>query len=168
MAKLPGPIEDEIDELASIFGETGNPAAAWQAFALAREHGFAVPANVDAEIARFAQAVTAPLDGDRGPITSRSVAEAWGITQGRKPAPELRNYRRDLDLYFEYWRLRRTKHRKTSAGWIDVPGLSRNEAIAKLVDLHHKSPKTIEEIMTRFFKEYGDGDPLKNLASREP
>jgi hypothetical protein len=168
MAELPGPIEDEIWDLAGIFAETGNPAAAWQAFTLARAHGFSVPANVDAEIVRFAQAVTAPLAGDRGSITADTIAEAWGITKGRKPAPELRKFRRDLDLYFEYWRLRRTKHRKTSAGWIDVPGLSRIDAIAKLVDQHNKSPKTIEEIMARFSKEYGDGDPLQNPAFREP
>src|SRR6478735_5235196 len=123
MAKLPGPIEDEIGELSSIFAETGNPAAAWQAFVLARDHGFPVPANIEAEITRFAQAVTAPLAGDRGAITARTVAEAWGITKGRKPAPELRNYRRDLDFYFEYWRWRRTSHHKSPAGWIDVPGL---------------------------------------------
>jgi hypothetical protein len=168
MAKLPGPIELEICELAGIWRETGNPAAAWRCFVLARENGFPVPAVIDAEIMRFAQAITAPLASDRSTITARTVAEAWEITKGRKPAPELRNYRRDLDLYFEYWRWRRTSHRKTPTGWIDVPGLSHGDAICKLVSKLGKSPKTIEGVMTRFSKEYGDGDPNENPAFREP
>lgn len=169
MAKLPSPIEDEIGELTGIFAETGNPAAAWRCFVLARENGLPVPEAIDAEIVRFAQAVVAPLGEDRGSITQKSVAAAWGITKGRKPAPELRVYRRDADIYFDYWRLRSMSHRRTPTGcWIDTPGLPHGEAISKLVLRWNKSPKTIEEIMTRLLKEYGDNNPYENLASGEP
>jgi hypothetical protein len=81
---------------------------------------------------------------------------------------ELRNTRRDIELYFEYWDLRRTVSRRTPTGSEVVDGLSRNEAIAKLVDLHHKSPKTIEGVVDHYAKKYGPGDPLENPAFREP
>jgi hypothetical protein len=150
MALLPGPIEDEIWELAGIFAESHNPAAAWLAFALAREHGFSVPANVDAEITRFAQAVIAPLADKEGSITARTITEAWGIDRGRKPGMELRGARRDLGIYFEYWDLRRTVSRRTPTGSEVIEGLSRSGAIAKLVERHNKSPKTIEGVVDDF------------------
>lgn len=169
MAKLPSPIELEISALAGIFGETGNPAAAWRCFALARDNSLPVPEDIDAEIVRFAQAVTAPLADKKGSITQKSVAAAWGITKGRKPAPELRVYRRDIDIYFDYWRLRCMSHRRSPTEyWIDTPGLPHGEAISKLVLRWNKSPKTIEEIMTRLFKEYGDGNPYENLTCGDP
>jgi hypothetical protein len=169
MAKLPGPIELEVSDLASIWRDTGNPAAAWRCFALARENNLPVPAAVDAEIMRFAQAVTAPLADDRGSITAGTVAESWGITRGRKPAPELRNTLREFDLYFSYWNFRRMTHRKDGDGqWIDIPGKPHGEAVSALVNKFDKSPKTIEGILTDLFKRHGPDDPWENPAFRDP
>ncbi len=156
MAKLPGPIELEISELAGIWREHGNPAAAWRCFVLAREHGFPVPEVIDAEIMRFAQAVTAPLADKKDTITQKSVAAAWGIAAGRKPAPELRNTRRDTEMYFEYWDLRRTVGRKTPTGEvIIVEGLSRTDAILALAAKHNMPPKTVEAFLTTLSRNTG-------------
>jgi hypothetical protein len=161
MAKFPGPIEVEISELAGIWREHRNPAAAWRCFALAREHGFSVPQDIDAEIVRFAQDVTAPLAGDRGSITQKSVAAAWGIDRGRKPAPELRGQRRDVEIWLEYWELRR-------GGVHPDKAMPRGEAIGTLVNRYKKSPKTIEEILAAFSEKYGPDDPFQNPIFREP
>jgi hypothetical protein len=160
MAKLPGPIELEISELAGIFADTENPAAAWRAFALARQNNLPVPPNVDAEIVRFADAVTAPLETDRDTITEKTLTAAWGLKVGFKPAPELRNARRDWDVWLYYWELRR--------GGVDPePGVGRDAAIAETALKFGKSPKTIEGILTYFTTKYGDGDPFENPAFRE-
>lgn len=154
MTKLPGPVELEISELAGIFAETRNPAAAWRAFALARRHDLPVPLAVGAEVVRFAEAVVAPLESDRGSITAASIAEAWGLSRGKKPAPGLRNIRRDFDVWLEFWELRRG-------------GMARGDAIGRLVVKHNRSPQLIEGILTRFAKRYGDGDPFENPDFRK-
>jgi hypothetical protein len=154
MAKLPDPIELEISELAGIWRGTKNPAAAWRCFVLARENGLPVPEVVDAEIMRFAQAVTEPLSVKGGSITQKSVAAAWGVAgQGGKPASELRNARRDPEIWLEYWELRR-------GGVHPDTALSRNDAISELVNRLNLSPKTIEGILTAFNAKYGPNDPF--------
>jgi hypothetical protein len=153
MAKFPSPIEVEISKLAGIWRETENPAAAWKCFALARENGLPVPEVIDAEIVRFAQAVTAPLANDRDTITAGTVTAAWGLAKGFKPAPELRNARRDVEVWLEYWELRR-------GGVSPDAGLARNDAISTLADKRNMSPKTIEGILDHFAKEYGPDDPF--------
>jgi hypothetical protein len=160
MARLPDPIELEISELAGIFDDTGNPAAAWRAFTLARQHNLPVPASIDAEIVRFAEAVTAPLENGKDTITAASVANAWGIAHGRKPAPELRNARRNIDIWIEYWELRR--------GGVDPDtALGRDDAIARLVLRYNKTPKLIEGILTAQFEKHGPNDPFAPPAFRE-
>lgn len=153
MAKLPDPIELEISELAGIWRGTKNPAAAWRCFVLARENGLPVPEVIDAEIMRFAQAVTEPLESDRGTITAGTVAKAWGVAKGQKPAPQLRNARRDVAIWLEYWELRR-------GGVSPDAGLSRSDAISTLVKKHDKSPELIGGILDHFAKEYAPGDPF--------
>ncbi|MBB1089796.1 hypothetical protein HUU61_00690 [Rhodopseudomonas palustris] len=160
MAKLPSPIELEISELAGVFADTKNPAAAWRAFVLARRHGLPVPACVDTEIVRFAEAVTAPLETDRDTITAGTVAAAWGIVKGQKPAPQLRNTRRNLDIWLAYWEKRR-------GGVHPETALPRDKAIAALVKERHLSWDSIEGILTEVTKLYGDEDPVGNSRFSE-
>src|SRR6188508_3412659 len=46
-----------FDSYVEIFERSGDPAAAWGAFCLARRHGFDLPAAIDAEVDRFAGAI---------------------------------------------------------------------------------------------------------------
>lgn len=156
MAKLPTPIEYELMGLAHIWERTGNPAAAWRAFHLACANGVAVPSPVMAEVERFAEAVTAPLVEKGGSITKDSVAAAWGISRGRKPAPELRSELRDLDIYFAYWDFRRGLTIRTEGHPLD-----HGDALKALSEKFAKDIKTIEGIMTALFVAHGNDDPYE-------
>lgn len=46
-----------FDSYVEIFERSGDPAAAWGAFYLARRHGFDAPAAINAEVDRFAGAI---------------------------------------------------------------------------------------------------------------
>lgn len=49
----------EIALMADLFKQTRDPACAWRAFSLARQHSIELPAIIDAEVDRFAAAVGA-------------------------------------------------------------------------------------------------------------
>lgn len=160
MAKLPTPIEYEIMELTHIWKGTGNPAAAWRAFHLARSNRIEVPAPVAAEIDRFAEAVTAPLNTDRDTITKDSVAVAWGIKKGHKPAMELRGDLRDLEIYMAFWQFRRGE-RTTRSDYRELGQMDRGEALAAVAADFGMSQKTAEEILTGQFETEGRDDPYE-------
>lgn len=155
MAKLPSPVEYEIIELTHIWERTGNPAAVWRAFHLASAHGVVVPPAVMAEVKRFAEAVTAPLAEKGGSITKDTVAAAWGIKRGRKPAPELRSELRASDIYIAYWQFRRGLYAD------DGHPLDHGKALEALSEKFALEFKTIEEVMTAQFAAHGADDPYE-------
>ncbi|WP_038935953.1 hypothetical protein [Bradyrhizobium japonicum] len=140
MAQLPSPPELELSELAGIFHETRNPAAAWLAFHLAKKHDLPVPEIVANEIERFAAEVSKPLlaawNGDgRAKITTKDITTAWGCGRGAKLAQALRLSRRAASIVGEYW------------GKI-TSGVRPTDALGALMDDHNLSDKAIEEILT--------------------
>lgn len=140
MAPLPSENALELNELAGIFFETKNPAAAWLAFHLARQYDLPVPDIVSAEIDRFAAEISAPLirawNGDgRATITTKEITNAWGCGRGSRFAQTLRLSRRAAQIVVEYWQ-------KITAG------VRPTDAIGALADAHHLSDKAIEELLT--------------------
>lgn len=128
-----------MSELASIFRETQNPAAAWLAFHLAKENNLPVPDIVAAEIDRFAAEVSKPLlaawNGDQlAKITTKGITEAWGSGRGMKPAQDLRRSRRDGSIVAHYW----DKTNEASA----------NDAKAAVMKDYNLSDKSIEQLLT--------------------
>lgn len=80
----------EIALMADLFKQTRDPACAWRAFSLARQHSLELPAIIDTEVDRFAAAVGAlatPNSWTKSPGDKRKAAppEAIGrIFKGHK------------------------------------------------------------------------------------
>lgn len=121
MADLSSPMLDakyEVAHLTRYFEQSGNVAAAWRCWHLARKWGFPVPAVVDAEIDRFAAAIAgvtdAALAGNaESRLDSKTVARLWGAAARGKedPAKALCAWDRDLDVAVDVY----LKRKKMSA-----------------------------------------------------
>lgn len=118
MARLKDPVREaayRVGHLAACFRQTGNVAAAWACWHLARAHGLTVPDVIAAEIDRFAAAISgivdAPGAGKPGmTLDNRTVARLWSGERGgrgkKEPAGELAEWRRDSDIAADVWRRR--------------------------------------------------------------
>lgn len=112
MARLPDLVAEEIDHLTSYFESTGNVAAAWRVFSLARKTGRSVPAPVAAEIDRFADGVASvagramQATPNDGPLyfTPEKLGALWRGDGGQNPADTLRRDWRDMQIGFEVGR----------------------------------------------------------------
>ncbi|MBR1131934.1 hypothetical protein [Bradyrhizobium iriomotense] len=101
MSPLPDLVASEITDLTTFFISTGNVAAAWRAYSLARQHSRAVPHVIQAEIDRFAagladvaaQAMRAGVDAAH-PITFRPE-ELGAIWRGDGKADPIGAFQRD-------------------------------------------------------------------------
>jgi hypothetical protein len=101
MSPLPDLVASEITDLTTFFISTGNVAAAWRAYSLARQHSRAVPDVIQAEIDRFAagladvagQAMRAGVDVAH-PITFRPE-ELGAIWRGDGKADPIGALQRD-------------------------------------------------------------------------
>lgn len=108
MAKLydpEGAARARVAHLADLYRDTGNVAAAWTCWHVARAHGLPVPQAVAAEIDRFAQAIAGVIEsataGDRDArLDGRTIARLWaGEAGGRgknEPAGAVADWQRDL------------------------------------------------------------------------
>ncbi|WP_316233388.1 hypothetical protein [Bradyrhizobium sp. SZCCHNPS2010] len=75
----------DLDRLSALFEETGNPAAAWLCWQLARKWQMPAPQAVAEEINRFADRLAAlaieALDGNaRTVIDANAVASLWHVS----------------------------------------------------------------------------------------
>ncbi|TQF26892.1 hypothetical protein UNPF46_32190 [Bradyrhizobium sp. UNPF46] len=101
MSPLPDLVASEITDLTTFFISTGNVAAAWRAYSLARQHSRAVPDVIQAEIDRFAagladvaaQAMRAGVDAAH-PIIFRAE-ELGAIWRGDGKADPIGALQRD-------------------------------------------------------------------------
>lgn len=106
MAPLPDLIDSEIASLTNYFETTGNVAAAWRVFHLAREYGRLIPDSVAAEIDRFAagiahvaeQAMLAELDAHPLYFTPERLGALWRGDAGQSPVGALQRDWRDAKI----------------------------------------------------------------------
>lgn len=125
MAELFNPksaVEYHLKHLTEFFRESGNVAAAWRGWHIARKWGFDVPEIIAAEVDRFATAIAEITDralaGDkRASLDSETVAMIWagnkrakdGTRRGKKePAGELYEWNRNLDVIVDVYLKRKS------------------------------------------------------------
>lgn len=107
MAKLPTKAELDLTTLTGVFAVSKNPAAAWAAYSLARQHGLAVPDLIQAEVDRFAGRIGAVADeamrAELGapPIRFRSeeLGQVWRGSGGDNPIGSLQDEWRDYKIF---------------------------------------------------------------------
>ena len=108
MTTLPDLIGSEIADMTEFFKRTGNPAAAWRAYNLARQHSRAVPNLIQAEVDRFAACVSAvaekAIQAEVGapPVRFRSeeLGQAWRGDCGGNPIGSLQDEWRDYQIFW--------------------------------------------------------------------
>jgi hypothetical protein len=129
MTPLPDPqeiIRSIFDSYVEIFERDTDPAAAWGAFYLARQHGFEVPAKINAEVDRFAGAIEyaafrllskfGGTDGEKDvSLDNESVGRIWKNSTGRDPGTAISMARRSHELAIAVARLCALGVRKTAA-----------------------------------------------------
>lgn len=107
--------ESRVGHLATFFLQTGNVAAAWACWHMARTHGLPVPDVVAAEVDRFAAAIAGVVDsaiaGDHDArLDGRTVARLWGgegSGRGRnEPAGGVADWERDIAIMLDVLSLR--------------------------------------------------------------
>jgi hypothetical protein len=102
-------VRDEFDLYVEIFEQTKDKAACWAAFSLARLHGFDIPAEINAEVDRFADAIAAAAfrrfgkfsraNGDADiPLDNEAVGRLWKNSKGREPGTGISTAARSYDL----------------------------------------------------------------------
>jgi hypothetical protein len=101
-------IGNEIADLTTFFERTHNPAAAWRAYSLARQHSRVVPDSIQAEIDRFAACISAAagkaIQAEVGapPVQFRSeeLGKAWRGLGGGNPIGSLQDEWRDYQIFW--------------------------------------------------------------------
>lgn len=98
----------EILDLTDFFEKTGNRAAAWRAYSLARKHSRPVPDVIQAEVDRFAECVSLvaakAIQAEVGatPVRFRpeELGQAWRGDGGENPVRALQDEWRDYQIYW--------------------------------------------------------------------
>lgn len=109
MAPLPSLIDSEIASLTEYFNRTGNVAAAWRVYSLARQHDRPTPGSVLAEIDRFAagiaevayQAMLASPSDTPLYFTPEKLGTLWRGDGGQNPVGALQRDWRDMSIGVE-------------------------------------------------------------------
>ena len=139
-------VRSRVSHLAGLYRETGNVAAAWTSFHVARSYGIPVPDAVAAEVERFAAAIAGVVDsamaGDRDArLDSRTVARLWaGETAGRgknEPAGSVAEWQRDIAAAVDVIRTRNG-------------GATEASAVVSVADARNMSESAVRTAVRRF------------------
>jgi|APCry1669192522_1035417.scaffolds.fasta_scaffold06123_6 hypothetical protein len=141
MAPLPSPRErarNEFDLYVEIFEQTKDKAACWAAFAIAREHGFDIPAKINAEIDRFAGAIADAAFRRFGrfagvtdaPLDNEAVGRIWKNSKKRDPGTGISMSARSYDI-------------AVAVARYCALGASKTKAVERVVEEHHTNKTTV-------------------------
>ncbi len=129
-----------FDSYVEIFERSGDPAAAWGAFCLARRHGFDLPAAIDAEVDRFAGAIE--FNAFRL-LTKLGTHDNKEVSLDNETVGKLWKGKRNRNAGGAIFRTHRSSALAIAVARLCIGGTPKTKAVAKVAEDHGTNKTTV-------------------------